>query len=317
MAKTLTIYSGTTGINNSDDPSRLKWDPQTGITDLQAGVNIDIDKTLRASRRLGYTDISITDKASGEPLLGEMHSLFCDGPECPCLFVHDNELRRLYADYTSDPLAWITKGPRLSYARVSGKVYWMNGFEKGIVANGVNTAWGASGPIKIPKSKKVAYPPPVGHLVGHYNGFMYVAVDRYLWYSEPFAYSWFVLGRNRLPFSSRIRLFGAVKGCMFVSDSERIYSLVGQTPQDFIKEEVADYPAVEGSMVYENASRVGAGDLPGKVLLFTSSKGDVCLGGADGFFKNLTEDRLVLPGVPIGAGNAAVVNGKYICNMES
>jgi hypothetical protein len=48
-------------------------------------------------------------------------------------------------------------------------------------------------------------------------------------------------------------------------------------------------------------------------VLFTTSKG-ICMGGPEGYFRNLTEKKLVYPASPHGA--AALVGDRYIVTMQ-
>ena len=69
MAAPVTIFSGTTGLNNTADQVRLDFNLETGIVDLSEAVNVRIDNTGRPGRRDGFT------LRHG----GNFHSLFTRG----------------------------------------------------------------------------------------------------------------------------------------------------------------------------------------------------------------------------------------------
>lgn len=300
MARLVKIYGGSTGINTKIDPVRFKYDAEAGMQELTAGVNVDIDSTGRIGRRKGYT----------LKLAVASHSLFpCDGY---CLFVTDNALSVLEPDYTHAPIRNVTVGAKVRYVAAGGDVYYLNGHEKGIVRDRVSYGWTAADYVG-PPTTKVFSDPPIGHLLELYNGVMMIAEDNVLWYSEPFTWSWFDLARSYFPLIGRLTMVKAVKGGVFVSTKYATFFYRGQDVKGLEQVKVANYPAIEGTEVTVEASRLGDGSIKGVSAMWATPKG-VCFGGPDGAFENLTERKLNYPAAKYGAG--LYRNGKYICLLQ-
>jgi len=300
VAKQLNVFKGSLGINTKVDPTRIKYNPETGIQELAAGVNINIDSTGRISRRKGYT-LKLA-KAS--------HSLFSCGSYC--LFVSGDALCVLEADYSWTAIRTVTEGARVSYVKIVNDTYYCNGYEKGIVRDKLSYDWVASSYVG-PTTTKTFSDPPIGHLIELYNGVMLVAKEDVLWYSEPFAYSWFDLARNYMQFSDRLVMVKAVPDGVFVSTEQETFSCLGKTVKEFQLRKVADYPAIEGTVATVNASRIGEGNIAGLAAMWASKEG-ICFGGPDGYFRNFTERKLTYPAARYGAG--LYKDGKYICLLK-
>jgi len=300
VAKQLNLFRGAVGINAKVDPVRLQYDSKSGIEELAAGVNIDISSSKRVSRRKGYTLRS--SQAA--------HSLFpCDGY---CLFVSGEALYVLESDYTSAGIRNLTTGARMSYVRPVSDAYYCNGTEKGVVRDRISYAWTAADYVGPPTTKTFS-DPPIGHLLEVHNGVMLIAQDDVLWYSEPYAFSWFDLARSYIQFGSRLAMVKSVREGFFVSTEKETFFHKGGAVKESQQSMVADYPAIEGTVVTVNASRVGDGNMTGLAAMWASTKG-VCFGGPDGYFKNFTERRLDYPFAKYGAG--LYRDGKYICLLK-
>jgi hypothetical protein len=126
-------YEAFSGLRNEVSPERFTQG------DLAAAVNVDLDKTGRLARRDGYTQLAP----------GAMHSLWADAQGQICLFVANQTLYQLNADYTRRALAPLSdqSGASLSYCRVNDRVYFSNGLDRGILDNGVVRTWGLPVPV--------------------------------------------------------------------------------------------------------------------------------------------------------------------------
>ena len=300
MAKPLTVFRGSAGLNNKVDPVNLHYDPDTGVSELAVAYNVDIDRRGRIARRKGFRKVHAA----------AVHSLFCDGGHC--LFVSGDALKRLNPDYTATALRAVTPGARMRYVQVDGDIYYANGFEKGVVrADGLSYEW-TGGAYVGPPTTKTFEDPPIGHLLEHFNGRIYIANGCTVWYSEPFAYAWFNTAENFIPLASRVRMIRAVRGGLFVSSSEKTFFFAGSGPKEFSPTVVADYPAIEGADVIVEGSRVASGEIVGRAAMWASPRG-VCIGGPDGTFRNLTERKLEYPSANVGA--AYYRDGVYLCSL--
>lgn len=294
------VFKGTTGLNNKVDPVRLVVDYRTGLRFLSSAQNIDIDSTGRPSRRPGYSKV----------LAKSAHSLF---PLTDyCLFVTGDALSVLEADWSDAPIRNVTTGARMSYVQIEDKAYYCNGYENGYVENRVSHSWAAKSYVG-PRTTKAFSGPPTGHLLEFYNGRIFIAADNILWYSEPFAYSWYNKAANYIPFVGRLRMVRAVATGLYVSTETKTYYLGGEQPLEFKLMEVADYPAQLGSDCMVPGSRIHGLDYAGSVVMWTSTHG-ICVGSINGQFINLTEEKLALPNTNQGAG--FYYDGKYLCSLR-
>ena len=300
------IFSGTTGINNKVDPSRLRFDPKTGIVDLAAAVNIDIDDTGRPSRRRGRTATVRTE--AWKNLFG--CGSYGVGTKGDALCVIESDL-----SYTA--IRNINASAKMSYIRdTDGEqdvVYYTNGHENGKIINKASYAWSVGEKTSETKEFSAA---PIGHLIEKRKR-MFIAQDNILWYSEPNSNDLYRLGTNHFRFISRMRMVQAVAGGLWVSDSDAIYFLGGEiNPSNMempLQEKMADYPVSRGTGVKVPGSKIGVEGLSGIVVMFTTDKG-VCIGTRDGRLINATERKIDLPSSLTGAGLHK--DGKYICVID-
>jgi hypothetical protein len=300
QGKVIPIFRGTTGLNNIIDPARIKYDPDTGIQELAIAVNVDIDSSLRASRRKGYTQV----------LAKGAHSLFSCGNYC--LFVSGDALCVLDQGYSWTAIRNVTNNARMSYVNVDNEIYYANGYENGVVRDRISYAWVGESYVG-PTTTRTFSDPPIGHLLEIYNGRLYIAQGKILWYSEPFAYSWYDLARSYIPFADRITMVRAVKDGLYVSTEREVFFSGGGHPTEFGRTHIADYPAIEGTDLIVDGSKIGRGDVSDRVAMWASTKG-ICTGGPGGYFRNLTERRLIYPYARYGAG--LLKHKKYICTLE-
>jgi len=300
VSRQLNLFRGSTGINNKIDPVRLGYDSEKGMQALASAVNVNVDETGRISRRKGFTSKLV--KAS--------HSLFSCGNYA--LFVSGNALCVLHPDYTWAAIRNVAVDARMSYVQVGDDTYYANGNEVGIVRDKLSYSWTASDYVG-PTTTKTFSDPPVGHLLELYNGLMLIAQDDVLWYSEPFAYSWFNLASGYIQFSDRITMVKAVTGAVFVSTEKGIFVYKGKNLKEAEQEKVANYPAIEGTEVTVVASKIGDGSMSGLAAIWATTKG-LCFGGPGGQFKNFTNRKLTYPVARYGAG--LYRDGKYICLLK-
>ena len=309
MAEPIKIFRGSSGINNKIDPVRLRFDPKTGINDLAAGVNIDIDDSNRPSRRAGYT---ATDRTES------FHSLFGCGSYA--LGVTGNALAVIEADMSKTNIRNVTQNARMSFVRdTNGEqdvIYYANGTETGKVINKLSYSWTAGDYVGA-TSRKEIYNPPTGHLLEVRNLRMFIAEGNILWYSEPGSLSQFRLAANYFGFPSRIRMVQAVSGGLWISDSENVYFLSGEIApvlQEMpVQVKKCDCPVIEGTAVEAPASRIGIEGLSGIVTIFTTTRG-VSVGSGDGQLIPVSEHKIEIPSGL--TGSAVYRDGHYILTID-
>jgi hypothetical protein len=122
-------FKGFGGVRNTVPPERLA--PE----DLTQAVNVDIDDSGRATRRIGTT----------KRVDGVAHSLWAE--RGMCLYMTGSSLMRLLPDFTSEPMAiGLTPDLPTNYVLANDRVYWTNSRQSGVIVNGANRRWGMPTP---------------------------------------------------------------------------------------------------------------------------------------------------------------------------
>ena len=307
VAKAIKIFNGSLGLNNRIDPARLRTNAEDYISCLAEAVNVDIDNSGRISRRKGF-------KATTET--GNCHSMFCDGGDC--LLVSGDKIYRLNKDYTKTELgSGLTPGAKMAYVQVAGKIYHCNGHENGIYNHATAfenysvSNWTAGSYVGQATTKTFS-DPPVGETLEYFKARIYIGKGETVWYTERRAYSWVNLADNWIDFDSPVTMIQAVDGGLFISTTKETFFFAGNSPLEFDKKKVSDYPAIKGTDTKVEGSLVEDG-ITGRLPVWVSKSG-ICLGLPDGGIINLTEKKLVYP--PSNYGVGAIVDSKYIGLLE-
>lgn len=296
--KPVTLFKKSLGLNNIDSPNRLSFDPSSGETELVSAYNVDIGDTGTISRRRGQTATARTEN---------IHSLFCDGGDA--FFVLSNALYRLNKYYSAYGVRnTMTVGAKVSYCQIVDRTYYCNGFEKGYIIDGEGYNWVADTYVG-PATHRIFSDPPVGNLLTYLSGRIYVAKGTVGWYSEPYAYEWFDLAKNFIPFGQKIKMWRAVVGGIYVGFGDMVVFLAGTDPKEFIFKVVSDSPVVEGTDVYASGNKVGKGEQTERVVMWTAKDG-IYLGQSDGKVSNITNGKLTIPESSYGC--AVYSDGEYI-----
>lgn len=144
-------------------------------------------------------------------------------------------------------------------------------------------------------------PPPAGHIVCHHRGRMYVADGNVVWFSEPYAYSWFNRRRNFYMFPKRITMMVSVEGGLFVSwEGGKTAFIAGETPEKAEEVEADIFPAITGTVTRADAAWFPALETGGKAAIWMTQNG-VAVGLSNGQVRYLTEERLALPRGGLGS----------------
>lgn len=305
MAKPLTIFRASMGLNIKADPTRIAYDKESGVQDLAVAFNVDHDHTGRINRRKGYAATSRTES---------VHSLWCDGG--PCLFVTGSSLCSLAADYSYVAIATVTPGAPVDYEQVLDKTFWVNGYEKGQVVNNENSDW-IIGTYYGPETKRQLSDPPIGTIVAAYSGHMYIAKGEFLFYSEPYSLSAFDLSRGFLPIGSQIRMVRPVDDGIYVGTHKAVYFLSGKDPKKFSSNKVVNSPVIKGTDQEVDLSKIGYENLrqlqTGNGAVWTCEEG-ICLGMPNGHVFNLTHRKLTARSALSGSG--LVMGDRYLALLN-
>lgn len=293
------LFTASTGLNTVTDPTRINFDPETGISDLGVAVNVTVDQTGWISRREGYTKVGDLNT----------HSLYSDGTMC--IFVADSVLYRLMPNYSVVVLTTLQSNAKMAYAWVNFDFYYTNGTDLGIVTSfGVHEAWEAN-PYVGPTTNKVFDGPRSGNHLACFAGRVFVSEEEVLWWSEPYAYSYFDRTRSHILFPSKVTMIVPVDAGIFISDTEQTYFLQGTDPKDFSLKVVSPYPAVEWSNAYDKVAtwEIGLENLdPGLCAMWASLEG-ACLGTSAGVFMNLNKKKVIYP--EVGTYGAGLLKGYH------
>jgi hypothetical protein len=303
QAKYVPIFTGTTGLDNTVDPVRLKLDLKTGITQLARAVNVDVDKSGRVNRRLGYQQKSATACTQS----------FADGEKC--YVVAGATLRQLNPDYSFTTLrSDLTPGLRMSFWPIAGRVYYTNGSERGYIAKSQDNVWTAGTYAGI-KTNRTFSDPPKGHLVSWFGGRALVAVENVVFASEPSQYGRFDLAKTFRAEADRITMLSPTSAGLLVGTKSKTVLWKGDEFLKLQREVLSNAGVVEGSLAF-----CEPGDLPkdtfagvheGRVNLFVTPNG-ICALDDRGNFVKLTD--LDFPTSQYAT--AAVHGGRYLVLIQ-
>lgn len=182
------------------------------------------------------------------------------------------------------------------------------------VGPGENVVWQTDpAALSLPLATRHMGPPPAGHLVAHYRGHMFVAIDDTIFISSPYGYELFDL-RSYLQLDGRVTLMapfmdkernltsGDASG-FFVGTDRSMGVISGTHPDEFQYVPKVDYGAVPGTLQQVDGSLVRDGGSGARKLpMWLSTKG-VCVGLPDLLINNLTRSRFSFD---VGGQGAAV-----------
>lgn len=293
MAKSLPYLRGSTGLDTVNDPTRVRYNPKSGISDLGVAINVTISPSNRINRRKGKRLII--------PL--GSHSVFCDGGEC--IFVHDSKLYLLFrinaTDFSYRFLHTLSNNNYMACTQVGNRIYYTNNQDLGYVEDGIRYAWEKTTDYVGPTTQKVITGPFAGNHLAYHGGRICISTDNILWWSQYIAHNWYDMARNFIPFNTHIRMIKSVDGGLYVSTSKAIYFLEGKVPGDFILRTKTSYPALEWSdaIEYLDGADIPEFEITGLCALWSTQEGAM-LGTPDGNIINLNKKKVVYPHGTIG-----------------
>ena len=294
MEKPLKIFSKTTGLNNKQDAISLQIDFESGLTELSEAVNIDITDRGKIKRRAGFERL---DSSSWYSIAG--FGSFGLGLVGDSLYI-------IHSDGVSTGIrSGLTSGAKMSYQQVIDEIYYCNGSENGVVKGNTSWTWLSD---TVPTTPGVKYDmryltaPPVGDLVSYLSSRIYIAKGEVVFFSLPWSYYWFNLGKDFIPFGATVNMFCPTASGMFVGTEDRIVFLRGLDPLEAEVIEIANFPAVKWTNAKIDPNRFPKEfGLKGDTWIWLSKEG-ICVGSGDGMFYNLTDERLDIEFALEGAG---------------
>lgn len=287
MTSQIPFVKSFAGLNTRIDPVRIKYDAQTGVSEMAVAVNITIDDTGMAETRYGFT----------LETAGNMHSGFCDGGDCFAILerTSDAAIIQIAPDLTYGIVATgLNKFRTMSWTQANYDTFYSNGIQNGYIRAGVRYVW----PVETyagPELDLLIEAAPVADIVAFkLGGLMFLSVGDALIHNEfPYHFGMYCW-EHAMRFESAIRMIRPVDGGVFVSDSNFTWFLAGNNWKDFQPLKVAPYPAHSFSATQAIIpSDIGL-ESTGNCYVWSSPEG-ICLGLADGSFKNLTREKHQYP----------------------
>lgn len=296
------------GLNTKVDPVRLPFNPENGVQFLAEAVNVDVDLTGRISRRKGLR--RITDVANP-------HSIWGTRDQSKCYVVAADVLYQVDADGVLTTIkTGLTVGAKAYYCEAGLDVFFSNGAELGRIVGGTTWSDWVATPYVGTDTTRIYGGPLAGKYLFAHMGRLGMAVDGFLFYSEPMNYGCFDQVRGFIPIpGAAVLLTASVDSGVYVSSDEGTYFLEGPLHDCAIRR-VSPFPAVEGSLAYAMGRDFNP-EIPGHVAVFTLQTTGVCVGLGDGTIIRLTQDRADLPAASLGFGVFDTQNdNRYTCFLE-
>lgn len=276
-------FTGSTGLNTSDTPSRVSYDPETGVSDLIEAVNVDISKSGGVRRTEGYSYLQT----------GNFHSLFCEDG-WTCLVGKDTSIYAVNTDYSLQGVRSGLTGAPIDYCQVGQSIFYTNGTQNGMVINQVSYPWLFTDPLVSRSDRDMEQVPVAQHLEFAF-GRIFFSIGSMVCWTELGLFGIYSPTINNVQFGSKVLMMKHVEDGMFISTSRNTYFCRGKDPHSWTLERVATYPAYEWGAArdYVDGQEAGVKEMEaGPCALWNSPKG-VCLGTTKGKFFNITQKKIV------------------------
>lgn len=301
------VFGAFSGLKNTVDLHELKPD------ELDRALNVDIDDVGHVILRRGYTQVAN----------GEWHSLL-QADNGRIYGVNNGVLGRIFPDYSfvglqsgigADPNQ---SGLGLMGAQVGHNLYFTSAVDSGIIDVTTDTVepWGdpqdywlspvVNPTITLPAIRgKLLGAPPQATQITYYNGRIYLARGKALWYTELYLYNFVNRTQAFYNFEGDITMVGTVGDGLYVGTTEGLWFLQGPT-NPMPRRRVMDSPVLPGSMVYipaelANPPQVGlSADTEMTVSIAFMTNNGFCVAEDSGKAYNLTEAKFFFPAM-VGA----------------
>lgn len=281
------------GMNNIRPEYSLPSDQNGAVIALRNAVNVDLDVAGNARRRAGYTKV-----------IGGLNTR-C-GYSCPVgtFYLDGANLMRLNDNDTAT-LMFSGLAGNVSFEYFNGIVYLSDGTVNKRIVNGAVTGW----PIDSHLASDPEYMAvPAGSIIRQYNGRIYVAKDKIVWFTDPFTVGSVQKQRNFIQFPATVTIMEpTTSGIWFVSNTTEFYA--GGGPDEFIPRQALPYGAVPGTSVPVPNS---------KNIMWYSDRGAV-MATPDGQIKNIQEANIAAESGTSGAALIREENGikQFIASVRN
>jgi hypothetical protein len=174
------------------------------------------------------------------------------------------------------------------------------------VSAGTTSATLTSRTVGAPLVTQFKSPPPVSKYIAYSSSRLTVAVDNYLYLSDPYSYHLFDLRTGYLVFPEDINMVVATDHGVYVSAGAMFFVDLNAELSPFRR--VSDYPAITGTEFFINGSLIGQGQSDGISAGWLAEDG-IFVGNANGDVRNLTDDSIDIGASVGGAAIARRTNG--------
>jgi len=238
--RSVKLYQSCTGINNKVDAARLPFDPDAGLTDIEAGSNVLIDKTGGLSAMRG-TSLSLSGSYhSGFPLSDYSFLAVKDRATDSAIYLVTVQVDGSLSE--EGLVSGLALGAPVEFCRVAKQIFYENGFQHGYIEDGAAYSWPVSEWPRTTNAQFVAT--PAGTHFDIHAGHFVLAVGDELVFTELWLWGLIDNARNWRKFESQITMVCSVGTGAFVSDQSAVYFLQGADPAKWEPKKVFNYPAV-------------------------------------------------------------------------
>jgi len=168
-----------------------------------------------------------------------------------------------------------------------------------------SVTWIGENSISLETQFKRTAPP--GQSITLYNGQIYIASGKYLYFSDPFAYEIFD-DRNYFTFDSDIAFVRAVESGIFIATKNKTSFLSGGSSSDLKLKPRMKYGAIPHTDIHTDFVTF---DKTSKTVVVWTSPYGVCIGMPDGEVSNITFDYYRPPKSDMGFGWVKSKNGSF------
>ena len=294
MAK-LISYQLCLGINNRKHTEDLKqptvpYRPGLSPEDLTYEVsiadNINIDNARMPSRRAGVDFITTG-----------IYNVWATSDKLQAYCLKGADLCRLNIDHSTTVIMLGVGTGQMVFQEIENYVFFNNNSVAGYIQNGV--AYVIPETVELFRIKL-----PAGQCMESFRGRIYVGAKNILWFSDAYRYFRLDARRNFKQFPEDIDLIAATTDGLYVASGGITYFLTGDNPHKFELRPVAGYGAYRNTRQVISGSKVGNGEYPGDVPIWTGTEG-ICCGFPSGKLVNLTIENYIMP---LGINAASIVN---------
>jgi hypothetical protein len=258
-------------------PYRPGLTPDELSYEVSKADNIDIDAAMMPNRRRGTDLISATG----------IRNIWSTQDKLQAFCVQNGALCRLNPDYSTVILASGFGDTQVVFQEVPGMILFSNGTEIGYIINGT------AAPVPD-TTQQFRIKLPACQCMEYYRGRVFVGKGKILYFSDAFRFFRLDARKNFKQFPDEIDLIAATTDGIYIACGGITYFMDGENPHKFELRPVAGYGAYRNTRQLISGSKLGQGDFPGDVAIWTGEEG-VCCGLPSGSLKNITTERYKMP----------------------